>query len=158
MARFEGGCACGAVRYRLTAAPMIVHCCHCTDCQRQTGSAFVVNAWIEASQVTLLAGATKPCLMLTESGLPHEIHRCEDCGTALWSHYGGRKYASFVRVGTLDEPAALPPDVHIFTKSKLPWVILPDDVPRYEIYYQREAVWPPESIARLEVAKAKPSQ
>src|SRR5262245_55742736 len=111
----EGGCACGAVRYRLEAEPMIVHCCHCLDCQRQTGSAFVLNALIEADRVTLLAGEPKPSAMPTDSGRPHDVHRCPNCGTAVWSNYGGIAALRFVRVGTLDDPSALAPDVHIYT-------------------------------------------
>ena len=118
----EGGCACGAVRYRLGSAPMFVHCCHCRDCQRQTGSAFVLNALIETDRISLLSGDPAPVAVPTDSGRPHEIYRCPACQTALWSDYGGRPALRFVRVGTLDEPAALPPDVHIFTRSKLPWV------------------------------------
>ena len=105
----EGGCACGAVRYRLASEPLFVHCCHCLSCQRQTGSAFVINALIETDRITLLAGAPQPVGVPTDSGRPHEIHRCPVCRTALWSDYGGRAPLRFVRVGTLDDPAALPP-------------------------------------------------
>ena len=109
----EGGCACGAVRYRLGSAPMFVHCCHCRDCQRQTGSAFVLNALIETDRISLLSGDPAALAVPTDSGRPHEIYRCPACQTALWSDYGGRPALRFVRVGTLDQPAALPPDVHI---------------------------------------------
>src|SRR5438552_10065309 len=119
---FEGGCACGAVRYRLASRPMFVHCCHCHDCQRQTGSAFVLNALIETDRIVLLSGKPEPVGVPTDSGLPHDIHRCPRCHTAVWSNYGGRTKLCFVRVGTLDEPATFPPDVHIYTRSKLPWV------------------------------------
>ncbi len=148
----EGGCACGAVRYRLESAPMFVHCCHCLDCQRQTGSAFVLNALIEADRVSLSSGRVESSAMPTESGSPHHIFRCPSCGTALWSEYGGRSQVRFVRVGTLDEPSALTPDVHIYTRSKLPWVTLPDAVPRFEAYYDALALWPSESLARRKAA------
>src|SRR4051812_38566108 len=127
---------------------MIVHCCHCKDCQRQTGTAFVLNALIEANQVQQLGGDIRPVTMPTDSGLPHRVARCTRCGTAMWSHYGGRSLDCFVRVGTLDEPSALPPDVHIFTRSKLPWIILPPGVPAFEEYYDLKQVWPPDSLAR----------
>ena len=104
--------------------PMFVHCCHCRDCQRQTGSAFVLNALIETGRITLLSGALEPVAVPTGSGRPHDIHRCRACRTALWSDYGRRPALRFVRVGTLDEPARLPPDVHIYTRSKLPWIEL----------------------------------
>ena len=146
--RHEGGCACGGMRYRLTSKPMFVHCCHCRDCQRQTGSAFVINALIEADRVEILSGETEAVEVPTDSGRPHAIHRCVACKIALWSHYGGRLRLSFVRVGTLDAPADLTPDVHIYTRSKLPWIALPADVPSFEGYYDPKTLWPLESLAR----------
>ena len=144
----DGGCACGAVRYRLTSEPMFVHCCHCRDCQRQTGSAFVLNALIETERVALLAGTPEPVAVPTDSGRPHDIHRCPKCQTAVWSDYGRRGVLRFVRVGTLDDPSALPPDVHIYTRSKLPWVALPAGVPAFEAYYKTSELWPAASLAR----------
>jgi hypothetical protein len=144
----EGGCACAAVRYRLESAPMFVHCCHCRDCQRQTGSAFVINALIETDRVSLLSGDPAPVAVPTDSGRPHHVYRCPACRIALWSDYGGRPSLRFVRVGTLDDPAALPPDVHIFTRSKLPWIELPEAVPAFEIYYDMQALWPAASLER----------
>ena len=145
----EGGCACGAVRYRLTDAPMFIHCCHCTACQTETGSAFALNALIEADRVETLAGAPEPLTIPTESGLGQQVWRCPDCRVALWSNYGGAvDLLRFVRVGTLDEPAALPPDVHIYTRSKLPWVTLPEGAPAFEAYYGSKALWPAASLAR----------
>jgi hypothetical protein len=144
----EGGCACGRMRYRLASRPMIVHCCHCRDCQRQTGSAFVINALIETERVEKLAGETKGVVVPTDSGRPHEIHRCPFCGTAAWSHYGGRQALAFVRVGTLDDPSALQPDVHIYTRTKLPWVALPAGVPAFADYYDSKTLWPAESLER----------
>jgi hypothetical protein len=149
---YEGGCSCGAVRYRLTSEPMFVRCCHCLDCQRQTGSAFVLNALIETSRVELLSGDPKPVRMPTDSGLPHDVYRCPDCQIAVWSTYGGRTYQRFVRVGTLDTPSALKPDVHIFTRSKVRWVTLPEDVPAFEVYYDPKTLWPAESLARRKAA------
>ena len=146
--RLEGGCACEKMRYRLASRPMFVHCCHCKDCQRQTGSAFVINALIETDRVEKLKGESKAVAVPTDSGLPHDIHRCPSCEAAIFSHYGGRQALSFVRVGTLDEPSELPPDVHIYTRSKLPWVALPANVPAYEAYYNSKTLWPPESLAR----------
>lgn len=144
----EGGCACGSVRYRLTSGPMIVHCCHCRDCQRQTGSAFVINALIETDRIDLAQGEVEPVRMPTDSGRPHDIYRCPACRTALWSDYGGRPALRFVRVGTLDAPQALPPDVHIYTRSKLPWVGLPEGARTFEVYYDMRREWTPEALAR----------
>jgi hypothetical protein len=109
----QGGCACGAVRYRLGAAPMFVHCCHCRDCQRQTGSAFVLNALVETERVVLLAGEPVPVAVPTDSGRPHRIFRCPACQTAVWSEYGGAAKLRFVRVGTLDQPAVVMPDAYL---------------------------------------------
>lgn len=147
-ARLEGGCACGAVRYRLASPPMFVHCCHCRDCQRQTGGAFVLNALIETDRIAVLAGEVHPVAVPTDSGRPHRIFRCPACQTALWSEYGGVAKLRFVRVGTLDDPAALPPDVHIYVRSKLPWVALPEGVPAFEAYYQSSKLWPAASLER----------
>jgi hypothetical protein len=155
MPAYSGSCFCGAVKYRLEREPMFVHCCHCKDCQRQTGSAFVINAIIEADNVTLLSGTPEPVTMATDSGRPHDIYRCPLCKTAVWSDYGRRRVMLFVRVGTLDEPSALPPDVHIFTRSKLPWVGLPPGVPAFEVYYDMPKLWPPESLARRQAILGK---
>lgn len=151
----EGRCACGEVRYRLTGRPMFVHCCHCRDCQRQTGSAFVLNAIYEDDRIELLAGRPEPVTVPTDSGRAHDIYRCPSCRTALWSDYGRRRLR-FVRVGTLEDPAALPPNVHIFTRSKLPWVTMPADTPAFEVYYETDKLWPPESLARRKAALASP--
>jgi hypothetical protein len=145
----RGGCACGAVRYQLASAPMFVHCCHCRDCQRQTGSAFVLNALIEADRVMLLSGDIESIAVPTDSGRPHEIYRCASCKTAVWSVYGGGgPKLRFVRVGTLDDPAALTPDVHIYVRSKLPWVTLPEGTPCFDAYYDSRKLWPPASLER----------
>ena len=148
----EGGCTCGGVRYRLTSAPMFTHCCHCTDCQRQTGSGFAINALIERDRIEVTKGETVETALPTDSGRPHLVHRCPACGVTLWSHYGGRRAVSFVRVGTLDHAAAIEPDVHIFTRSKLPWVRLPDGALAFDVYYDTKALWPPEALARREAA------
>ena len=145
---FEGQCACGAVRYRLASVPMFVHCCHCRDCQRQTGSAFVLNALIEADRVSLVSGHPEEVILPTDSGRGQKVYRCPACKIAVWSVYGGVDKLRFVRIGTLDNAAALQPDVHIYTRSKLPWVTLPDGVPAFEAYYDSKKVWPAESLAR----------
>jgi len=151
----SGSCFCGFVRYRLTSAPMFIHCCHCRDCQKQSGGAFAINALIEADRVEVVEGDTVPVSMPTESGRPHIIHRCPKCQTALWSTYGGRTETRFVRVSTLDDAARFVPDVHIFTRSKLPWVRPPEGVRAFEVYYDAKAEWPAESLARRKANAAK---
>lgn len=147
-----GGCSCGRVRFRLRTQPLFVHCCHCRDCQRQTGSAFVLNALIETDRIEILAHAPEPVSVPTDSGRPHDIHRCAVCRIAVWSDYGRRPALRFVRVGALDDPAALPPDVHIYTRSKLPWIALPETTPAFAEYYDLEALWPAESLERRRAA------
>ncbi|WP_026622929.1 hypothetical protein M728_003411 [Ensifer sp. WSM1721] len=151
----EGGCFCGRIRYRLKRRPMFVHCCHCRDCQRQLGSAFVINGIVEAENVELLQGETVMVTLSTDSGRPHDVYRCPDCQSALWSDYGRRKWLSFVRLATLDRPSEFPPDVHIYTRSKLDWVPLPADARVFEAYYDVETEWPKESLDRLGEARAK---
>ena len=145
----EGGCACGAVRYRLTSEPLFVHCCHCLNCQRQTGSAFVINLLIEADRVELLEGKPQPVDAPRDDGSMQRIYRCPNCQIALFSEYS-RPDVWFVRAGTLDEPDSVEPDVHIFTKSKVSWVTLPDSTPAFDVFYDVKTMWPRESLERLE--------
>jgi hypothetical protein len=145
----EGGCTCRAVRYRLTSAPLFVHCCHCRWCQRETGSAFVLNALIEADRMMLLQGEPDVVQTPSESGKGQKIARCPVCRVALWSNYSGAGDAvNFVRVGTLDNPDSLPPDIHIYTLSKQPWVTLGPGTPVVEEFYDIEKYWPRESLER----------
>ena len=150
MTTYDGGCFCGAVRYRFASDPMFVHCCHCTDCQCQTGGAFAINAIIEADRVEILSGKPEPIEMPTSSGRPHDIYRCPQCQIAVWSDYGRRKVMLFVRVATLDNRHAIVPDVHIFTRSKVPWVRLPNGARAFDVYYDMKKEWPAESLARRE--------
>jgi hypothetical protein len=147
-----GGCTCRRVRFRLVSAPLFVHCCHCRWCQRETGSAFAVNALIEADRVELAAGVPEVIETPSNSGKGQKISRCPVCRIALWSNYAGAgDRARFVRVGTLDDPGLLPPDIHIFTSSKLPWVVLPTDTPAVPEYYSARELWPAESLERRRI-------
>ena len=153
---FDGGCTCREVRYRLTSKPLFVHCCHCFWCQRETGSAFALNAMIEADRVQVLQGEVDIIDTPTQSGKGQRISRCPRCEIAVWSNYSGAGDAvRFVRVGTLDEPARLPPDIHIFTASKQPWVSLPAGIPAETEYYRASERWPAESLERRAVLQAK---
>ena len=146
---FEGGCDCRAVRYRLRSRPLFVHCCHCRWCQRESAASFALNAMIEADRVTNLGAEPELVHTPSNSGAGQAIARCKKCRVALWSHYAGAgPVVTFVRVGTLDNPDALPPDIHIFTASKQPWVVLPAGTPSVPEYYDRDKYWPPESLAR----------
>ena len=152
----EGHCTCGAIRYRMTSKPLFVHCCHCRWCQRETGASFALNAMIEADRVILLAGTPEVVNTPSNSGKGQRITRCPTCKIALWSNYAGAGDAvRFVRVGTLDQPDRLPPDIHIFTMSKQPWVVLPPGMPAVDEYYDRNAYWPKKSLERRTVLLAR---
>lgn len=139
MLELEGGCTCREIRYRLTRSPIVVHCCHCRWCQRETGAAFALNAMIETDAVSLISGQPERVDTPSNSGKGQTIVRCPNCHIAVWSHYAGAgELLSFIRVGTLDNPDRFPPDIHIFTASKQPWVILPPDKPAFEVYYNRK--------------------
>lgn len=147
----EGGCGCGHVRYRMEAAPLIVHCCHCRWCQRETGTAFALNAVVETACVTPLAGAVEMIDTPSASGRGQKIARCPQCRVALWSHYpGGGPAMAFVRVGTLDQPERCPPDIHIYTASKQAWVVLPPDARAVPEFYDLPAEWSAASRERLQ--------
>jgi len=151
--KVEGGCTCGEVRYEVLSAPLIVHCCHCRWCQRQTGTAFALNALVEAENVRVTAGEVEILAVASPSGKGQTIARCQSCRIAIWSNYymgGLRDYIRFVRVGTLDNPDIMPPDVHIFTSTKQPWVLLPADAPAADRFYVYDEVWSAESLSRRE--------
>ena len=158
--QYDGGCACGHVRYRMHSQPMIVHCCHCSWCQRQNGSAFAVNALIETDRVEILQGEIVDSLVPSPSGASQRISRCPVCQVAVWSYYlamygGVAEMVRFVRVGTLDDPSRMPPDVHIYTSSKQPWVGLPTNIPAVDEYYVMKEVWSQEGLDRRAVLSDK---
>jgi hypothetical protein len=151
----DGGCTCRNVRYRMTAAPLFVHCCHCRWCQRETGASFALNALIEADRVLLVQGEPEVVETPSFSGKGQRIARCGHCRIALWSNYAGAGDAvRFVRVGTLDEPGRLPPDIHIFTASKQPWVTLPPGARAVAEFYDIATTWPQESLERRRILRA----
>jgi hypothetical protein len=154
---YDGGCTCGQVRYRLTSKPMFVHCCHCRWCQRETGASFALNAMIQADRVQLLRGEVDVVDTPSNSGKGQRIARCPRCRVAVWSSYAGAGDAvRFVRVGTLDQPDRLPPDIHIFTSSKQPWVVLPPGTPAVAEYYKASEHWPKDRLARRAAVLGRP--
>jgi hypothetical protein len=153
----DGGCTCGFVRYRMTSGPLFVHCCHCRWCQRETGASFALNALIEADRVELLEGEVARVETPSESGRGQTIARCPRCHVAVWSHYGAAGDAlCFVRVGSLDDPDRLPPDIHIYTASRQPWVVLPPGAPAVPGYYRASEQWPAESLERWAALRRPP--
>ena len=154
----DGGCTCRSLRYRMTTRPLFVHCCHCRWCQRETGASFALNAMIEADRVILLSGEVEVVNTPSNSGKGQKIARCPRCRIAVWSNYAGAgDTVRFVRVGTLDEPDLLPPDIHIFTSSKQPWLVLPPNMPAVAEYYDRTKYWPRESLERRDALLARQS-
>ncbi len=152
----EGRCTCARVRYRMTTRPLFVHCCHCRWCQRETGASFALNAMIEAERVVLIGDAPQVVVTPSNSGKGQKISRCPTCRIAVWSNYAGAGDAvRFVRVGTLEDPDRLPPDIHIFTSSKQPWMVIPAGMPAVAEYYERAKYWPKESLARREAMLAR---
>ena len=151
----EGGCACGAIRYKLNNTPLIVHACHCRDCQRLSGTAFATNIWIEEKFVERSQAAPASFRLKGGSGQPHDVFFCERCGTTVWSRYHPVPWALFVPAGTLDEPDAVEPDLHIFTRSKVPWLQLPPGARVFETFYKLDEVWPAESLERRRLARTE---
>ena len=149
----EGGCACGYVRFRMESRPLIVHCCHCSRCQRQTGAAFAVNALIEADRVHFLHGTVLDLEVPSPSGANQRISRCPRCQVALWSYYlalsgGIGELVRFIRVGTLDDPNQMAPDIHIYASTKQPWVFMAPEALVAEEYYSPKDVWAEDSLER----------
>jgi hypothetical protein len=152
----DGGCTCRHVRYRMSGRPLIVHCCHCRWCQRETGSAFALNAMIEAERIEILSGEVMTVATPSLSGKGQQVARCPTCRVALWSNYGGAGDSiRFVRVGTLDEPDRMPPDIQIFTASKQPWVVLAPDIRAVPEYYKASEYWPKDSLERRALLQAR---
>jgi hypothetical protein len=146
---YEGGCTCRQVRYRMKSKPLFVHACHCTWCQRETGTAFALNAMIEADRVELTAGAPEAVDTPSNSGKGQKIWRCPKCRIAVWSNYAGAGDAvRFVRVGTLDAGHGIGPDIHIFTSTKQPWVVIPPGAKAVPEFYRASELWPKESLER----------
>lgn len=108
----------------------------------------MINILIETDRVELLAGDPQPVAVPRSGGKKQTIWRCPSCQVAVYSQYTTPN-VRFVRAGTLDDPSAVAPDVHIFTRSKVPWVALPDDVPAFDVYYDTDKLWPAGSLERI---------
>jgi hypothetical protein len=151
-----GGCSCGRIRYRLTNTPLVVHACHCRNCQRITGGAFVINIWIEKEYFKTSGAKPRSYKTKGGSGKAHEAFFCGTCGTYIWSCYAiAPGDAVFVRAGTLDKPGVVKPDIHLFARTKLPWLTLPEGIPAFRSGYNISRVWPQASLERLRVNVAK---
>lgn len=152
----RGSCSCGAIGYVLTHRPLFTHACHCTWCQRETGGPHAINALIESDRIRIDRGRPVEVPVASASGRGQIIIRCPNCQVALWSHYDGSgRDIAFVRVGTLNDPGAFPPDIHIFTSTRLPWYVLPPGVPAVPEFYDRTRYWPADSLKRREAVLAR---
>jgi hypothetical protein len=149
----DGGCACGAVRYRLLKPPLFVHCCHCTRCQRESGTAYVAHGMIERANLEW-DGEVTAVRLPTDSKTRHEIVHCAACLTPLWGQHGRQPSVMvYLKVGTFDAPERCPPNAHIFVRSKLAWVAINPDIPQFARYYNAAKVWPQESLERYATAR-----
>lgn len=154
----QGHCPCGAITYHLSQRPLFTHACHCTWCQRESGAAFALNAIIE-SEFLYVEGVVEQTNTPSASGKGQIILRCPTCKVALYSHYAGAgRLMAFVRVGTLTAPTECPPDIHIFTSTKQPWLRLDDKIPAVSEFYDRKACWPQSSLDRRALLMAKHTQ
>lgn len=152
----KGGCTCGQFRYRAIATPLIVHACHCRWCQRQTGTSHALNALYEAEMIEVATGEVENITVPSPGGKGQVIARCPNCRIAVWSNYyfgGMRERVRFLRVGTLDNPDLMPPDVHIYTSTKMPWFVIPEGDYAVEEYYDPSTTWSKESQERYRVWK-----
>ena len=130
--QFEGQCQCGEVKYRVTGILVTIFACHCTECQRQSSSAFGMALWIKSARVELLGGKLKTWTRHMPSGKDLECSFCASCGTRLFHQVIGQSEILSIKPGTLNDTGWLKPAGHIWTKSAQSWVRLgPDDL-RYE--------------------------
>jgi hypothetical protein len=152
----EGGCTCGYIRYHLRGRPLIVHACHCTWCQRETGTAHALNAVYEADRVTHLKAEPELIDTPSASGKGQRIARCAVCKVAVWSNYPqGGPAVRFVRVGTMDDPSQCPPDIHIFTSTRLPWVTFGPKERVVAEFYDLADVWSDEAKERRRIMRER---
>lgn len=151
--RVTGSCFCGAVRYQLLTPPLFCYACHCSDCQKATGSVFACFTTIEAEHLVSI-GATTPHLTrrVRPSGLVRVAASCPQCGTILWA--GGDKdpVTTDVRTGTLDHPELMEPDLHAYIESKIPWIELPAGARTCKGAYDFRTAWPKSSLKRFDAA------
>lgn len=129
----RGACQCRAVRYEISQEPLTIYACHCTDCQRQSGSAFSLSMIVPREAVTIVAGQPKEWIRRTESGRLVSCLLCGDCGSRLYHNPKTNEAITIVKSGTLDESRGLDPVGHIWTRSAQSWFPIPTDSIRYEV-------------------------
>jgi len=130
-APYHGGCLCGIIRYRVADEPLTLYVCHCTDCQRRTGSAFALSMVVLKSALELLQGDPRT-YAVTSDGLQRRGKFCAECSTRLWGEPLKFPQVVVVQPGTLDDTTWLRPVGHIWTRSAQPWVSIPKDTVNFE--------------------------
>ena len=129
---YTGQCLCGAVQYKVNEGPLVVYACHCTDCQKRSGSAFGLSMWVHRNAIEVTKGEATLQTLKHSDGRPRFVRICAECGTRLWSEPAKRQELAVIRPGTLNDTSSLRPAAHIWTRSAQPWVVIPEDAIRYD--------------------------
>ena len=119
--RFTGGCLCGAIRYTVSAPLGALRVCHCTHCQKNTGTGMSVNAVIAAQEFALTQGTPMRFTTIADSGRTLRRYFCGDCGSPLYAHREESPERLVLKAGTLDDSSGLKITAHIWTRSARPW-------------------------------------
>ncbi|MCF8503272.1 MAG: GFA family protein, partial [Caulobacter sp.] len=127
----SGGCLCAAVRYMCASPPVMTLVCHCTNCQKQSGSAFSVNVAVATGDLRLTAGEPTVYEDRGESGQPVYRHFCGACGSPIFSSVAAMPDLLFLKAGTLDDTSGVKPALDVWCKSAQPWVPHPAGVPQF---------------------------
>ena len=149
----HGGCFCGSTRYRLETAPLFCYACHCTDCNKQTGSVYACFTSIENDHITSI-GALPPKITtaIRSGGIIRHMASCGKCGTRLWASGDTTPVTADIATGTLDLPELMEPDLHSYIESKISWAILPESAKTCRGPFDYRKHWPKSSLKRLEAA------
>jgi len=131
-APYTGRCFCGSAQYRVAEEPLVVYACHCTDCQKRSGSAFGLSMWVRRGALEITRGEARADAPLTADGRPRPGRVCPLCSTRLWSEPPHRPGLAVLRPGTLDDTSWIRPMAHLWTRSAQRWFTFPEGVPRYE--------------------------
>jgi hypothetical protein len=146
----QGGCGCGAVRYRIERAPIFVNNCYCALCQLQTGSTSSAYAFFEIEAVEVLSGKLKRFAQQTGTDRKQKVMQCSECGIGLFFQpWPTGRHGICVRLGTFDDPWDIVPDAAVYVTERMPWVTLPEGIPTFDAYYNPDTLLPPERNARL---------
>ena len=142
-----GGCICGQVKYQIIDKPLFTQACHCKDCKVLTGSSYVVNSSI-LENTLIVEGEVSSTELKAGSGASYKTYFCTKCGNYVYADYDSAVGRLTVRTKTLDNSEKFPPQVHIFTKDKDPWLNLSEDVICFKEMYDQKKTWPEDSLNR----------